>query len=61
MSIVKERVTQIVQEQPEDASLDDILRELAMLRMIERGLVDSKAGRTTSHEDMRNEIESWHQ
>lgn len=61
MSAIKERATKIIQDQPEDASIDDIIRELALLRMIERGIADSEAGRTTSHEDMRREIESWHQ
>lgn len=53
-------MTQIIQNQPEDASLDEILQELALLRMIERGLADSTAGKTISHEQMRQEIESWH-
>ena len=42
MLTVKERVSEIVQAQPDDSSFDEILRELAFSRMIERGLADSR-------------------
>ena len=56
MSSAKEQITHIVQEQPEDSSYDEILRELALARMIERGLEDSQAHRTISDEEMRQRI-----
>jgi len=37
-------MTKIIQEQPEDASYEEILRELAFERMVERGLEDSRKG-----------------
>ena len=49
----------IVQNQPEDSSYDEILRELALARMIERGLEDSQAGRIISDEEMRHRISTW--
>jgi predicted transcriptional regulator len=49
----------VIREQPDDATVDDILRELALARMIERGLADSAAGRTISHEEMKCQIDSW--
>lgn len=55
----KERALQAIQELPEDSSLDEILRELAFARMIERGLADSEADRIISHEDMGQRIASW--
>ena len=42
MPSAKEQITHIVQEQPEDSSYDEILRELALARMIERGLENSR-------------------
>ena len=45
MSTAKERVSEIVQAQPDDSSFDEILRELAFSRMVERGLADSRQGR----------------
>ena len=59
MSSAKEQITHIVQEQPEDSSYDEILRELALARMIERGLDDSQAHRTISDEEMRQRIHTW--
>jgi hypothetical protein len=59
MSSAKEQITHIVQEQPEDSSYDEILRELALARMIERGLEDSQAHRTISDEEMRQRIRTW--
>ena len=54
MPSAKEQITHIVQEQPEDSSYDEILRELALARMIEPGLEDSQAHRTISDEEMRH-------
>ena len=56
---VKDQMVRLIQEQPEDSSYDEILRELAFARMVERGLEDSKAGRAISHEEMKRVIESW--
>jgi hypothetical protein len=56
MSSAKEQITRIVQEQPEDSSYDEILRELAFARMVERGLKDSQTHRTISDEEMRQRI-----
>ncbi len=56
MGSVKEQMTKIIQEQPDDSSYDEILRELAFARMIERGLKDSKEGRTIGNDDMERRI-----
>lgn len=59
MSNVKEKMTEVIQAQPEDASYEEIMRELAFARMIERGLGDSRNGRVISNEDMDHRIRSW--
>jgi predicted transcriptional regulator len=59
MSTVKERVSEIVQAQPEDSSFDEILRELAFSLMIERGLKDSRENRIISNEEMEHRILTW--
>lgn len=56
---VKAQMVRIIREQPDDSSFDEILRELAFARMIERGLADVDAGRTLSHEEVRREVDSW--
>jgi predicted transcriptional regulator len=48
----------VIDEQPEDSSYEEIVRELAFAAMVERGLADTRDGRITSHEEMRKAIES---
>ena len=59
MAIAKEVMTKIIQEQPEDASYEEIMRELAFERMVERGLEDSRKDRMISDEEMGHRIRSW--
>ncbi len=59
MPPAKELIKKIVQEQPDDSSYDEILRELAFFRMVERGLNDSQAGRVISNEDIKHRIKTW--
>jgi predicted transcriptional regulator len=59
MATAKEQITQLVQQQPDDSSYDEIIRELAFHRMIERGLNDSDNGRTISNEEMEARINTW--
>ena len=59
MSNVKEKMTEIIRSQPEDATYEEILRELAFERTIERGLEDSRSGRVISNEDMERRIRTW--
>jgi len=59
MSAVKERMTEVIQNQPEDASYEEILRELAFEKMIARGLNDSREGRTISNEEMKRRVSAW--
>ncbi len=56
---VKTQMTQIIQEQPEDSSYDEILTELIFALMIERGVQDSRSGRTISNHEMKRRIQSW--
>jgi len=59
MAIPKEELVRLVQEQPDDSSYDEILRELAFNLMVQRGIQDSEAGRTISNEDMSHRIQTW--
>lgn len=59
MYSAKKEINKIIQDQPEDASYDEILRELAFARMVERGLADSKNKKTISHESMKQKVKSW--
>ena len=59
MLSAKEQMTKIIQEQPDDSSYDEVLRELAFARMIERGLEDSRVNRTISNEEIKHRIKTW--
>jgi predicted transcriptional regulator len=59
MATVKEKIHEIVEMQPEDSSYDEILVELALARMVDRGLEDSKQGRVISNEDIQRRILEW--
>ena len=59
MSTVKEELIRLIQDQPDDSSQEEILRELAFAAMVERGIADSDAGRVISNDEMARRIESW--
>ena len=59
MSDVKEKMSDIIKKQPDDATYEEIMRELAFERMIERGLEDSRNNRTYTNEEIEHRIRSW--
>lgn len=59
MSNVKAKMTEVIQSQPEDASYEEIMRELAFDRMVQRGLEDSRGGRVISNEEAGKRIRTW--
>ena len=50
---------EIIGRQPDDSTYDEILRELAFARMVQRGLDDSAAGRAHATAEVAEAIESW--
>ena len=59
MSTAKETMSEIIARQPEDSSYEEIMRELAYARMVERGLADADAGRTVTQREVRSRVDSW--
>lgn len=59
MATAKDELTKLIQDQPDDSSYDEILRELAFNLMVHRGLMDSDEGRTISNEEMQRRIRTW--
>jgi predicted transcriptional regulator len=55
----KQRMISVLQEQPEDSTYEELLKELAFVKMVERGLKDVDTGRVMSNEDVKRRIESW--
>jgi len=59
MANAKDVMKEVIDAQPDDSTYEEILRELAFARMIDRGLEDSRAGRTISNEEMAQRIRKW--
>ena len=59
MPTAKETMVDIIARQPDDSTYEELLRQLAYDRMVQRGLEDSKAGRTVADDEIKRKIESW--
>lgn len=59
MSTAKDELKILLEQQPDDSSSEELVRELAFHVMVERGRADSDAGRTISNEEMDRRIRSW--
>jgi predicted transcriptional regulator len=59
METAKQKMTEVIQAQPDDASYEEIMRELAFERMVDHGLEDSRKGRTIANEEMEHRIRTW--
>ena len=59
MTAPKIEAKKIIDSLPEDTSYDEILKELAFNRMIQRGLKDSKENKIISNQDMASRIKQW--
>jgi predicted transcriptional regulator len=59
MSTAKDHLTRLIENQPDDSSEADIVRELAFDLMVRRGLADADANRTMSNEEMGRRIRAW--
>jgi len=58
-SLAKAVIREVIEAQPDDASYEEIMRELAFERMVDRGLADVRAGRSVSHDEAVRRIRSW--
>ncbi len=55
----KTRMIRLLKSQPPDATYDELLRELAMHRIVDQGLEDIRQGRTIPHQEMKKRVKSW--
>lgn len=55
----KAMLREVIEAQPEDASYEEIVREIAFERMLDRGLTDVRAGHSIIHDDAMRKIKSW--
>jgi hypothetical protein len=59
MPSTKEKMIEIINNQPDDSSYDEILQELSFVNMVNRGIDDSKNNKVTEHEKIKKEIKEW--
>ena len=59
METPKQQVQELLENLPEDASLEDIQYHLYVRQKIEQGLADVAAGRIISHEEVQRRLAKW--
>ena len=55
----KKRIIKLVQELPEDATIEDAMDQLYLLFKIERGIGQADSGQNISQEEARRRIARW--
>ena len=59
MATAKQELVRLIEQQPDDASYEELVRELFISVMVRRGLRDSDDGHTISSEEMGRRIHEW--
>lgn len=59
MSTAKEEVRKILDQLPDDASLEDVQYHIYVCQKIERGLKDVREGRVVSQTEARQRMSKW--
>lgn len=55
----KEMILEMVQQMPEDATVEEILEQISILAAIRQGEAEIDAGHFISHEDVKKRFASW--
>jgi hypothetical protein len=55
----KDLMLAILRDQPDDSSYDDLLRRLALHRVVDRGLEDVDQHQWTTTRELRSRIREW--
>jgi predicted transcriptional regulator len=56
----KQMAVAVLEKMPETATLDEISEEMAILAALQRGKADIAAGRTITHEEVKQRSAKWH-
>ncbi len=59
MSAVKEIVEEILEQLPDDTTLEEVQYQLFVRQKIEQGLADVDAGKVVSHEEAKRRMQKW--
>jgi predicted transcriptional regulator len=55
----KQMVLRSVRHLPEDASIEDAMERLLLLAKIEKGIQQADAGKTLSHDQVKERMRKW--
>ena len=54
--VTKDRILKVVQELPDDVTLDEAIEKLCFLAKVERGLQQANEGKTVSHDEVKERL-----
>ena len=57
----KAEVLRLIEQMPEDVSIDDIMYRLYFRTKVQRGLEQARRGETVSHEEVVKSVKAWPQ
>ena len=55
----KEAILRVIQQLPDDVSIDDVQYQLYVLQKIQQGEEDATAGRTIPHDEVMHDLAKW--
>lgn len=59
MSPKQEQLIEIIRNQPEDASWDQLIEQVLIQRMVDEGLEDVRSGNLVANEEALSRLRSW--
>lgn len=59
MAIIKEEVIKMIQNMPQDTSIEDVMAELYFRYQVDEGLKQLDEGKGIPHEEIKNRMEKW--
>jgi predicted transcriptional regulator len=57
--IVKDQILKVIQELPQDATVEDAMERLYLLYKVERGIEQAEAGQKITQEEARKRMAKW--
>jgi predicted transcriptional regulator len=55
----KEKLIKVVQDLPDDASIEEVMERLLFVAKVEKGLQQADKGQTLSHDDIKEKMSKW--
>ncbi len=59
MTMIKEQVIKMIQNMPQDISIEDIMAELYFRHQVDEGLSQLDEGKGIPHEEIEKRMEKW--